>query len=293
MQTLDHVLSRGMESQDQQQQKALGQYFTPRWVAEAIVDQHFSDLRPGATVVEPSCGDGVFLHALPSHVNAIGIEIDPRWAEKARRETGRQVLLGDFLQVPLPSQIDALVGNPPFQADVVAGFLDRAHPLLAEGGKFGMILPAYIFQTSSKVLSMHERWSISQSLLPRNLFPGLSMPLVFSMFTKEQHRRLFGFFLYHETAEIASLSKDSRKVLERSAQAGSVWRQAVHQAFDLIEIDEAPLDALYRALEGRRPLPNSNFEAKVRQTLQRYPEFSSTERGVWSRQRSTLHGVAA
>ncbi len=264
-------------------QKALGQYFTPRWVAEAIVDEYLADLGAGATVVEPACGDGAFLHALPAHVNAIGVEIDPRWANEARSRTGRQVLLGDFLKVPLPSRIDALIGNPPFQADLVAKFLDRAHPLLVEGGKFGMILPAYIFQTSSKVMTMAERWSISQALLPRNHFPGLSMPLVFSMFTKEEHRRLFGFFLYKETAEVAAAGVAARELLERSAKAGSVWRQAVHQAFDEIQTDEAPLDALYRALEGRRPRPNPNFQAKIRQTLQRYTEFKSTSRGVWAR----------
>lgn len=267
------------------QQKALGQYFTPRWVAEAIVERHFADLPAGATVVEPSCGDGVFLHALPDHVNAIGVEIDPQWAEKARRDTGRTVLLGDFLQVPLPAEVDAIVGNPPFHADTVARFLDRAHPLLGEGGRCGLILPAYILQTSSKVLAMNERWSIQQELMPRNIFPRLSVPIVFSMFTKENSRRLFGFFLYREAAAVSAAAPAARQVLERSSRGGSVWRQAVHTAFDSIECDEAPLDALYRALEGQRPTANQHFQAKVRQTLQLYPEFSPVERGIWSRQR--------
>ncbi|MDG7141720.1 hypothetical protein OVO50_10975, partial [Streptococcus pneumoniae] len=89
----------------------------------------------------------------------------------------------------------------------------------------------------------------------------------------EQRRRLFGFFLYREAAEVASAHKDVRRVLERSTKAGSVWRQAVHQAFDHIAHEVAPLHALYRALEGRRPTPNPHFQAKVRQTLQLYPEF--------------------
>lgn len=264
-------------------QKLLGQYFTPRWVAEAIVERHFSDLGAGATVIEPSCGDGVFLHALPPEVNAIGVEIDPHWAEKARRDTGRTVLLGDFLQVPLPARVDAIVGNPPFQADTVARFLDRANDLLEEGGKCGLILPAYVLQTSSKVLSMAEKWSIEQELMPRNIFPRLSVPIVFSLFTKEQRRRLFGFFLYREAADVAAASRETRAVLERSSLRGSVWRQAVHAAFDTISADEAPLEALYRAIEGKRPTSNPNFREKVRQTLQVYPEFTSAERGTWRR----------
>lgn len=263
--------------------KALGQYFTPRWVAEAIVERHFADLPAGATVLEPSCGAGAFLHALPAHVNAIGVEIDPRWAEAARRDTGRTVLLGDFLQVPLPVEVDAVVGNPPFHADTVARFLDRAHPLLGEGGKCGLILPAYVLQTSSKVLAMAEKWSIAQELMPRNIFPRLSVPIVFTMFTKEKSRRLFGFYLYREAADVSAAAKPAREMLERSTRAGSVWRQAVHEAFDHVAADVAPLDALYRALEGRRPTANSNFREKVRQTLQVYPEFASVERGVWRR----------
>lgn len=276
-------------SEQAAQRKRLGQYFTPRWVAEAIVEEHFGDLAAGSTVVEPGCGAGAFLHALPRHVRAIGVEIDPKWADKARRDTGREVLLGDFLKVELPAQIDALIGNPPFQADVVSAFLERAHPLLVDGGRFGMILPAYIFQTSSKVVGMAERWSIAQSLIPRNLFPGLSMPLVFSMFTKERIRRLFGFFLYQETAAVSGLDQSARAGLESSSRTGSVWRLVVHQAFDAMKVDEAPLDALYRALEGKRPSSNAHFEAKVRQTLQRYPEFKSAARGIWSRQTGMTH----
>lgn len=263
--------------------KTLGQYFTPRWVAEAVVERHFAGLAKGATVLEPSCGDGAFLHALPAHVNAIGVEIDPRWAEQARRATGRTVLLGDFLTVPLPAQVDAVVGNPPFHADTVARFLDRAHPLLGEGGKCGLILPAYVLQTSSKVVAMAKKWSISQELLPRNIFPGLSIPIVLSLFTKEVQRRLFGFFLYREAAEVAALSKPARQVLERSGEGGSVWRKAVHAAFDRVSEEVAPLEALYRALEGSRPTDNPHYRAKVRQTLQAYPEFESVDRGVWRR----------
>lgn len=270
--------------------KALGQYFTPRWVAEAIVERHFADLRPGAVVIEPSCGDGRFLMALPEHVRAIGVEIDPQWAEAARRNSGREVITGDFLQAPLPSGVDALVGNPPFKADVIGGFLDRAHTLLRDGGKCGLILPAYVMQTSTKVLQMNRRWSMHQELLPRNIFPRLSVPIIFATFTKDQHRRLFGFYLFEEAADVAKLGM--RQLLEggddaasTAARRGSVWRQAVHKAFDLIDADTAPLSALYQALEARelRPTENRFYKDKVRQVLQSYPEFAPVERGLWQR----------
>jgi len=269
--------------QDTEQQKALGQYFTPRWVAEAIVETHLPHLKAGDTVIEPSCGDGRFLMALPDHVNAIGVELDPVQAGLARKHSGRRVITGNFLEVDpalLPSEVDAVIGNPPFVAGTVAGFLDRSHGLLREGGTCGFILPAYILQTSSKVMDMANKWSIHTQLMPRNLFPGLSLPITFTVFTKERVRRLHGFFLYRESAEVADMSATARQVLGTSKQKGSVWREAVRTAFDLLGKSTATLSDLYSALT-RRPTGNPNWMQQVRKILQSYPEFTPLGNGLW------------
>lgn len=266
------------------QRKALGQYFTPRWVAEAIVDRHFSGLKPGDCVIEPSCGDGRFLLALPESVDVIGVEIDPMHARSANATTGRRVICGDFTAIDramFPNRVHAVVGNPPFAADTIAAFLARSHDLLVEGGTCGFILPAYIFQTSSKVMSMAQRWSIQTELMPRNLFPGLSLPLTFTLFTKEKLRKLHGFFLYREAAGIADMKPASREVLTASTHRGSVWRQAVRQAFDALGTCTASLHDLYMAM-SKKPTDNRNWMQQVRKVLQSYPEFRAIERGVWS-----------
>lgn len=265
-----------------ERRKALGQYFTPRWAAEAVVERHFADLPAGATVVEPACGDGRFLMALPDHVRAIGVEIDSLHAQRARALSGREVITGDFLRVELPEDIDALVGNPPFVATTIAAFLDRAHALLREGGRCGFILPAYVLQTSSKVMQFARQWTISTELMPRNLFPGLSLPLTFTLFTKERERRLFGFFLYREAADVAALKAPLRHLLTESVRAGSVWRQAVNDAFDRLGSDQAPLGDIYAAVQ-HAPATNQHCAQQVRKVLQTYPEFKPVERGVWAR----------
>lgn len=264
------------------ERKALGQYFTPRWAASAIVEHHFGDLRPGATVVEPSCGDGRFLLALPDHLRAIGVEIDPRHAARAQELTGREVICGDYMSVELPQEIDAVIGNPPFVADTVADFLERSHQLLRDGGRCGFILPAYVLQTSSKVMQFAKKWSISTELMPRNLFPGLSLPITFTVFTKDQQRKLFGFFLYRETADVAQLSPEVRRLVADSERKGSVWRLAVNAAFDRLDRDQAKLADIYAAVQ-RKPSDNPYWEQQVRKVLQTYPEFQSVERGVWAR----------
>lgn len=271
-------------------QSRLGQYFTPQWVAEAIVEEHLSALMAGDTVIEPSCGDGSFLRALPSHLHGLGVEIDGSWAEVARASTSHQVITGNFLEVDLPNEAAAVIGNPPFAHKTVAAFLDRAHGLLRDGGFAVFILPAYILQTSSKVEMMQAKWTISQSLLPRNIFRSLRLPLTLTKLVKERQRgRLFGFFLYEETASVAGLDTSSKAVLQGSASAagakpgGSVWRLAVHHAFDRVGSDQAHVGALYKALEGRRPTANPHHREKVRQVLGRYPEFLPVESGVWRR----------
>ena len=257
----------------------LHQWFTPRWVCEAIIERHYQRLDLADVVLEPSCGDGRFLQALPSEINAIGVEIDPALAQAAREATGRTIITGDFLTADIPGPITHVVGNPPFSSDLIHGFLDRAHGLLEDGGSCGLLLPAYVLQTSSKVMAMNRRWSISQELMPRNVFPRLKLPLVFAMFRKDRLRTLVGFFLYREAADVAAMPKDVKQALEQP-QAGSVWRRAVRTAFERVGESSATLDRLYATVE--RPSENRFWREKVRQVLQTYPEFQRAGAGTWA-----------
>jgi len=263
----------------------LHQWLTQRWVCEEIVLRKFPELRRGHVVLEPSCGDGRFLLALPDDVEAVGVEIDPVLAQRAREATGRHVITGNFLEVPIERRFTHCLGNPPFEARTIHRFLARTHELLEEGGKCGMLLPAYVLQTSSKVLELAKNWSISQELVPRNVFPRLSLPLVFAMFHKEPTRTLVGFFLYREAADVSALAPEISSTLQHCGK-GSVWRRAVRRAFECAGVRSATLDALYAAVE--RPSENKFWREKVRQILQTYPEFKREGSGLW-----TFHAEAA
>lgn len=258
--------------------RALHQWFTPAWAAQEIVEQQFGWLQPGHVAVEPACGDGAFLCALPQNVLAIGCEIDPEQAELARRNSGRQVIVGDFLKADLPAgKVDAVIGNPPFDSRLVGGFLKKSHELLVEGGQAGFILPAYIFQTSSKVDAYAQMFSIHQQLLPRNLFPGIALPLVFAKFVKEQNRKLYGFLLYRETHEIAGLGKQWRDALGSARTTRDVWAPVVESVVDSLG-GEASLEEIYRAMAPRakRPTASENWKEKVRQVVRRPGRFICT-----------------
>jgi len=256
--------------------RALGQWMTPAWAALELVERYFNDLTSEDLVIEPSCGTGSFLHAIPREVDALGVEIDPKLAAIARAATQRRVIDGDFRMVDLPFTPSAIVGNPPFDKNSVDAFLERAHVLLPDGGRVGFILPAAYFQTAKTVDGLMRRFSIRQDMIPRNIFPGLSMPLCFAMLRKGRVRELVGFVLYGETTALQRLRDRYRAIL--AGGEVSVWTAVVRAAMEQLG-GRADLPSLYREIEGSRPTSNKFWQAQVRKVIQRLADRVGP--GVW------------
>ncbi len=102
-------------------EKVLGAVYTPPRVASALV--RWAVRAPGDRVLDPSCGEGVFLAAAQTHLadlgdrqpTCVGVDIDPQAA------TAADGICSDFFEwadhSPLfqsPHVFDAVVGNPPF-----------------------------------------------------------------------------------------------------------------------------------------------------------------------------------
>lgn len=257
--------------------ETLGQWMTPSWAARAICEEALSGVGRDDIIVEPSCGIGRFLHALPSEVHAIGVEIDPRLADVARRETGRTVVTGDFRTTPLPVEYATrIVGNPPFQLDVFEGMLDRAHSLLVEEGQAVLILPCYALQSSSRVTRWNARWGISQTMLPRTLFPGIRLPLALVTFAKTYQRRLHGFLLYHESREIEEMPEVYATAL-REGRSG--WHAVVEAAIVRLG-GEATVQEVCAEIAPRRPTQTRHWQEQVRKQLR--SGFRRTARATYA-----------
>lgn len=111
---------------DSSEQKLRGAYYTPLQLANAMVSLVVS--QNTNNVLEPSCGDGVFLDSLASlnFINDIpdvtAVEIEPDEAEKVRNNykenANVHVLNEDFLgfyqQVYGKQTYDLILGNPPY-----------------------------------------------------------------------------------------------------------------------------------------------------------------------------------
>ncbi|MBM3105794.1 class I SAM-dependent methyltransferase [Pseudomonas sp. V1] len=245
-------------------QVEFSQYPTPAWAAAAIVRKNFPHLSANDFVVEPTCGPGRFLQALPQFVPALGIEIDPRLAQIARELTGRRVITGDFFEVKIEERPTLVLGNPPFETKFIDKLLDRSYELLVDNGRCAMILPCFALQTASRICRYNERWAIEQEMIPRNIYSGLQYPLAFVTFTKDKQRLMVGFSLYQELSYLQSLPRD---VQEAMKQGPATWRSVVADALDMFG-GEADLRQIYDYVADRRPTANPNWKEQVRKVCQ-------------------------
>ncbi|MCX6031127.1 MAG: N-6 DNA methylase, partial [Chloroflexi bacterium] len=157
-----------------------GQFWTPDWVAEAMVDYVLAD--KCGTLFDPAVGAGAFFRAAKTiarerglSVNLFGMDIDPTALEQAleqglNRDDIRGVKVGDFVFQPPHEKQSAIVANPPYirhhriatetkgllkrlslqtigsildgRAGLHVYFLIRALTLLEENGRLAFIMPA-------------------------------------------------------------------------------------------------------------------------------------------------------
>lgn len=251
-----------------QRNPELGQFFTPTWAAELIVQKFLPDLSANDCVVDPGAGDGRFLLAVPAGIDAYGVEIDPVVAKLAEQNTGRQIITGDFRTVALPRKPTVILGNPPYKTDIIDGFLDRSYEELDYGGRVLFLLPAYVFQTASRVMGYASRFSIEQVMVPRNLFEQMEKPLMLATFRKDRRPFLTGFFLYEELDAVTKLSKKYRFMFIGNQSRASLWGEVVEQAMANLG-GEASLQELYQEIEGKQPTSNSFWKEQVRKIVQK------------------------
>lgn len=169
---------------DQTDQKLRGGYYTPDMLARFIIEWASSrDELTNYQILEPSCGDGVFLDALSDvdyNFNCVAIEIDEeeasRASERIRADNRFQVENTDFYSFyenTRNNEYDLVVGNPPYiryqyltleqrdeQSDILinsglrpnklinswVSFTVAAIQQLSDRGKIGFVIPAELLQ---------------------------------------------------------------------------------------------------------------------------------------------------
>lgn len=248
-------------------QEKLKQYFTAPWFASLMVQHYFPDLDEADLILEPSAGRGALIKAIPDHVPAIGVEIDPEVAQLARESSGRQIITGDFTTVDIPFTPTGIIGNPPFDLSVFEMMLSRSYELLPKDKKAVFLLPAYFYQTAKSVIRFRHKWSMSLDMVPRDIYPGLSKPLVIGQFIKDGKRIMSNMLFYMEKVEFDDMSARSKEILKDQARR-SVWKDLVVDAVKSLG-GRAKLKQIYDFVSPKRPTENPFWREQIRKVAQK------------------------
>ena len=86
-----------------------GQYFTPKVVADFMIEM--ADISKNSSILEPSCGEGVFLEILQQKgfTNLTAYEIDEDLAQEFSN-----VRYESFVSAKINEKFDLIIGNPPY-----------------------------------------------------------------------------------------------------------------------------------------------------------------------------------
>ncbi len=86
-----------------------GQYFTPKVVADFMID--IADISKNSKILEPSCGEGIFLERLQQrgYSNLTAFEIDHELAQEFS-----YVKYESFVSANINERYDLIIGNPPY-----------------------------------------------------------------------------------------------------------------------------------------------------------------------------------
>jgi hypothetical protein len=126
-----------MGSSLQNDQRRTGQFFTPPEVARFLLEL-LGVLDPEArkcqTVIDPACGQGVFLEAAvdvlsQAPARAVGVDLYPQqggiWDDP---DGAVEQLVGDGLLEPSGERFDLVAGNPPFHGEALRCLADPDDP---------------------------------------------------------------------------------------------------------------------------------------------------------------------
>lgn len=99
------------------QPKKYEQFFTKSEIAEMCINKllNYIKLDDFETILEPACGEGAFVNALPNHKNIVYCDID------AKNKKNNKDFLKDKINIKQPC---LTVGNPPFK--LASQFFNKA-----------------------------------------------------------------------------------------------------------------------------------------------------------------------
>lgn len=197
------IIGRQQKSHFSRKEKVFGQFFTPKEVADFMLDFILVNQNKRNKAIDPACGEGVFLKGLIERgfKEIIGIDTDKEIINSIPEDVKNKTIIlhKDGLLNKTENNFDVVVGNPPFSAKygrvrdksileaykvgqgkktqaIEILFLERFIRLASPKGVIGIILPSGIF--SNLPLRYIRKFLLENTStrgilsLPRGIFNG-------------------------------------------------------------------------------------------------------------------------
>ncbi|HEY0946982.1 MAG TPA: N-6 DNA methylase [Opitutaceae bacterium] len=219
----------------------IGQFFTPDVVARAMLK--WSRVAAGQRVIDPSCGDGVFLRNAPADADVFGCEIDPAYHANLDALVGAARAVKDDALTALRPQwgtFDVVIGNPPFSAQA---HLERRREVLREfdlgAGKRSECLEVLFLELFLKLAKPGGRIAI---ILPDGPLSNKPFARVRAWLLRHAHVEAI-VSLPRNIFSVATAAKTSVLVVQHRPAANEPYREptGLHVCDDLARIEEIDL----------------------------------------------------
>lgn len=257
-----------------------GQYFTPLDIAESMVQLILSPRN--SRILEPSCGEGIFLDVLKAngYTNIQGIEVDTRLSNLGNHKVAHS----SFLTWDEQSKFDVIIGNPPYirwkdldetfkqemkslpnwnklfnsLTDYLVPFIIESIDRLESNGELIFITPSFWMQTmhSEKM----RNWMLTQGSITHlidfeeaTVFPGVATSIVIFRFEKGKKLSTLQYYKYNGKKKV----KPGKLELENPEQfiqnmipvfeSGKHWTLATSQVQKELQV----LESACRSISGQ------------------------------------------
>lgn len=246
--------------------KALGQFFTPKAVAEFMCNWAGKNAK---NMLDPAAGNSVFLCQMNRRYPQCqlrGYEIDTGILDFFGNPSGAEMILGDYLTLDWQEKYQAIVGNPPynkFQAvdnrldifnkiyaetgihysgnsNLYALFLIKSIYQLAPQGRLAYIIPseflnsAYGTQLKKLLLRQGLLRCIINFRHNEEVFPGANTTCCI-IFLQHENKKYVDFYNLSSIEELAQLDVDKGlgphgiRVAYNNLKPEEKWRPYLHQ----------------------------------------------------------------
>ncbi len=252
--------------------KSIGQYFTPDLIVQFMCD--LSKCNNTAKVLEPSCGEGIFLKTLHDRgfQNVVGYEVD-----LSLKKLHPNIKNESFVSATVESDYDLVIGNPPYVrwknldktlkdelgtselwttycnslCDYLYLFLIKSVECLRYNGELIFITPAYWMQTT------HAQ-TLRNYLIKNGVFTDIYHFDETPVFEKVSSSIMIFRYVKHGIAS---------KIKVRKIQVKKITKEVLNSNDSFIEVDQFHANSVWSLTDSATANKLSKFKKKCSLTL--------------------------